>query len=278
MRNAIRHGTVLVVLGSLVTLVDLACTKEKPEPATQQVQYRTYVVQKGDFIIKIANQNNLPWESVMLLNEEELMRRANERCNQLPPKYTNNPRRRGYFCNEMLSYQGKQIVGANSLKPGDIIKLPKDAPPAQIAEVVGRIQGKNVVIVIDDTGSMQDTRAQVANWYMREVAAHGKDIRRVILFADGQVREYDAAGVEFYTVGDIENTRAALERAADYNPDAIILVSDEPGDDWNNFEALKLPPVIAHSLDPIADPNLSRVAKLSGGEFVSSTSNQIARN
>ena len=101
---------------------------------------------------------------------------------------------------------------------------------------------------------------------------------KVILYADGYVRELDPqGGLNLDTTGSVENTRSALETAARHRPDAIVLVSDEPGDDWDGFRGLKLPPVVAHSLEASADANLAEVARLTGGTFLKGSAAAIAR-
>jgi hypothetical protein len=268
-RLAICVGIISVLVGLLSYCGEEKQTKTSLVRKSAAPQYIEYRVQSGDFLIKIAADHATPWQSVLVLNEGVLADLADERCGKLRGRYTKSKRRKGYYCNEMLSYQGKRIVHANSLKPGDMIRFLKEAAPVSISEAVAAVSGKNIVVVVDDTGSMSDNRQQVTAWYLNVIEKSGKEIRKVILFADGEVRELNAGKVEFQTVGEVENTRAALERAMTYNPDAIVLVSDEPGDDWRGFKDLKLVPVIAHSIDRSADDNLRHVAKLSGGQFVS---------
>lgn len=251
-----------------------------PVPATEPA-FATHTVKRGEFLIKIAQQANVPWQAVLLINEQDLLARADERCSKLPDRYTEGKTRRGktrrgYYCNEKRTYKGREIAHANSLLPGDIIRLPSAPSPATIADAVQHIAGKNVVIVIDDSGSMGDTREQVGAWYAKEIEDAGKDITKVVLYADGQVRTYEAGGVEFLTMGDFENTRNALTVAKGYNPDAIVLISDEPGDDWGNWDLSGFPPIVAHSLDTVADENLRRAASKTGGQFLGAGSSPIA--
>lgn len=242
--------------------------------ATVPTGSTSYVVKKGDYLVKIGIDLGVPWEAIFLANETALAERAEARCSKLSPGYTNRRSRKGHYCNERLHFNGKPMVAPNSLQPGDVLVIPSvsaSAAPTEITSAVSSIKGNSVVLVIDDTGSMGDTRAVVSSWYMSEVARSGKKIVKVILFADGYVRELDPSGqIDLNTTGDVENTYSALKTAAQYRPDAIVLVTDEPGDDWNGFSGIEsLPPVVTHSLDQSADENLREVASRTGGTFVS---------
>ena len=239
----------------------------------------TYVVQKGDFLVKIGGQLNVPWEAIFLENEIALGERARERCGKLSDRYTQSAKRKGHYCNELLTFNGKPMVAPNSLQPGDVLVIPNvTTAPAAVSQAVGAIAGDEIVIVIDDSGSMSDERQMVSSWYMGEIKRSGKKVTKVILYADGYVRELDPqGGLNLDTTGSVENTRSALETAARHRPDAIVLVSDEPGDDWDGFRGLKLPPVVAHSLEASADANLAEVARLTGGTFLKGSAAAIAR-
>lgn len=256
--------------------------KQAVVPAATEAPSAEYKVKKGEFLIKIAKRAGVPWQAVMLINEQDLLARADERCSKLSEKYVEGKTRRGktrrgYYCNEALKYRGKQIAFANSLKPGDTLRLPSAPTPTTISDAVQHIAGKNVVIVIDDSGSMGDTREQVGAWYAKEIEDAGKDITKVVLYADGQVRTYESGGgIEFLTTGNFENTRNALTVAKGLNPDAIVLISDEPGDDWGNWDLTGFPPIVAHSLDAAADENLRRAANLTRGQFLGAGSSPIA--
>lgn len=242
----------------------------------QSTSPTTHTVRKGEFLIGISNSYGVPWEGVMLLNETELARRAEERCGKLSKRYTH--RTRGYYCNETRYFRGRPMASANSLQPGDVLQIPAQTTPQNVAAAIVAIPGERIAVVIDDTGSMDDDRQRVGAWYTQAIRNSGKKIVRVILYADGRIREYDAGSVQFQVNGNVENTRGALEYAAGLQPDAIVLISDEPGDDWGNFRGLRLPPVIAHSLNPYADENLERVAQLTGGQFLRSHAGAIAGN
>ncbi len=246
-----------------------------------QQKLTPYTVQKGEFIISIAAAQGVPWESIVIANETELAARAMERCGKLSEKYRKNHRRRGHYCNELIVINGKPMMSANSLQPGDVLQIPSTVAPAQIQQTITSIPGNRIVVVIDDTGSMRgegdgmDDRERVSAWYLQAVRNSGKQIIRVIMYADGYYRELDTGQIEFHATGGFENTRGALERAATYKPDAIVLITDEPGDDWNDFVGLRLPLVIAHSLNFAADNNMAQVARLSGGQFLRSHSGAL---
>lgn len=240
-----------------------------------QQRFTPYTVQKGESIIAIAKQKGVPWEAIIVANERELATRASERCAKLSESYTKRAGRRGHYCNFLVVVAGRPMVNANSLQPGDLLQIPSVTAPIAIQQAITNVKGDRIVVVIDDTGSMGNDRERVSSWYLQAVKNSGKQIVRVIMYADGLVRELDAGNVNFLSSGGMENTRSALERAATYTPDAIVLLTDEPGDDWNSFRGLHLPPVIAHSLDPSADANLVYVARLTGGSFLSSHAGPI---
>ncbi|MFA4845868.1 MAG: LysM peptidoglycan-binding domain-containing protein [Patescibacteria group bacterium] len=232
-------------------------------------QQVTYTVQSGDSIIgKIAPKFQVPWEAIAVVNEAHLAQVNDVRCNELSDRYTQSWRRQGHYCNERVVVGGKPMVNLNSLQPGDELVIPLTSHPV-VDQVVTNIPGRSIAIVIDDTGSMGNDLIQVSAWYMRASGQFGKKITAVVLYADGHVRQFTNTGeVTFTTSGVLENTRNALETAAQSNPDAIVLVSDEPGDDWKDFHGLTLPPVYAHSLDGISHENLRRVATMTGGRFM----------
>lgn len=234
-------------------------------------QSTAHIVQKGEYIIKIAKEQGVPWEAIVLLNEESLRKNADERCKNFKTSYTENPIRHGHYCNKLVKdTSGRSLVGANTLQPGDTLLIPPKVSATEIASAVNAVAGKRIVLVIDDTGSMDDDRQRVSAAYMQAIANSGREIVRVLLFADNQIREYDIERPIFYTTGNRENTRAAIERANTFQPDAIVLVTDEPGDDWDPLYDLVSVPIIAHSLDPSADEMLRRVADHTHGQFLNS--------
>ncbi len=270
--NRGRAGVIAVMLALLcIFLLPLEDTGDNDiivDSADTVTEEIVHTVVQGDSIIgTIAPAYGVQWQAIALVNEQQLANVNAERCGKLSKRYTQNARRRGHYCKSLM-VDGRQMMDLNSLQPGDTLRIPLTTHPV-VDEVIASIPGSSIAIVIDDTGSMMNDRAQVSAWYMRSAQELGKSLTTVILYADGHVREFsNTGGVTFTTTGNMENTRHALEVAASSNPSAIVLVSDEPGDDWNEFEGLNLPPVYAHSLDGISHENLRHVAELSGGAFM----------
>ncbi|MBI2474875.1 hypothetical protein HYV69_00390 [Candidatus Uhrbacteria bacterium] len=242
-----------------------------------------HAVKAGEYIISIALQYNVPWESIVLANEETLKANALKYCADKSNMYTHSRDRRGHFCNFMVfDEKGQPLVYANTLMPDDVLKIPSRTAPEEIQNAVDDIRGKRVVVVIDETGSMGgddgvDDRARVSAWYLQAIKNADKEIVRVVMFAEGSLRELDASEMEFQTHGGFENTRHALEHAnTKFHPDAIVLVTDEPGDDWENWRTLHLPPVIAHSLSPISDSQMKELANFTNGWFLRSHEGPLA--
>ncbi len=72
----------------------------RPVVSTQaQEAFTEYTVARRDYIITIAEDHGVPWQSVVLANDTELAERATERCSKLSPAYRRNPHRRGHYCN-----------------------------------------------------------------------------------------------------------------------------------------------------------------------------------
>lgn len=237
------------------------------DPADTQHNEVTHVVQSGEYLIAIAKEHQVPWQAVATRNQTDLDQLANERCEKLSERYRNRTNG-GHYCAEQLVYQGRKMYGLNSLQPGDKVIIPLTSHPV-VDSVMQSIPGQSIAIVVDDTGSMGNDISEVSAWYMRATGQFGKDIATVVLYADGFTREYESTGqVQFRTTGSVETTRAALEQAAASNPDAIVLVSDEPGDDWKGFRGLDLPPVYSHSLEEESHDNLRKVSRKTGGEFM----------
>lgn len=238
-------------------------------PADTKHSEVVYTVESGDSIIgTIAPKHQVPWEAIAVVNETELARVNAERCGKLSKGYTQNTRRKGHYCNGTVVIDGRAMVNLNSLQPGDTLRIPMTSHPV-VDEVVAGIDGRRIAIAVDVTGSMSDDLREVSAWYMRAWNELGKEITTVVLYADGHVTEFSNTDtVRFTAGGSTENTRHALETAAASNPDAIVLVSDEPGDDWGNWDMVDLPPVYAHSLEEISHENLRRVAEDSGGKLM----------
>jgi len=285
-RNQRRVGATALVLALLALLValiipngDESDTDIVVDGAETQNETVTYIVEPGDSIIgTIAPKHHVPWEAIAVVNEARLAQINADRCDKLSDRYTKNRRRTGHYCNETVVIGGKPMVDLNTLQPGDELVIPLTSHPV-VDTVVTNILGNSIAIVIDDTGSMTEDLVQVSAWYMRASEQFGKNITTVVLYADGHVRQFtDTGEVTFTTNGSLENTRNALETAAASHPDAIVLVSDEPGDDWNGFSNLDLPPVYAHSLEEISHENLRHVADLTGGQFMRPPLDEILAN
>lgn len=252
-------------------------------PSVEHNETLEHTVQAGEYIISIATQYGVPWESVVLANENKLLANTQTYCASKSDSYTHNRGRRGHFCNFLaFDKNGKPLVHANTLMPGDVLKIPSNTAPEQIQETVNAISGERVVVVIDETGSMAgddgvDDRSRVSAWYLQAIKNADKKIVKVIMFAEGSLRELDASAMEFHARGGYENTRHALEHATNkYKPDAIVLVTDEPGDDWANWQSLHLPPVIAHSLSRVSDQMMRELASFTHGQFLRSYEGPLA--
>lgn len=214
-----------------------------------------YVVQKGNNLSWIAAQHGVAREAMIMANEAYLQEKYDRICSKRSPEFRNRTENKGalkgglHFCNDRF-YR----AFANTLVPGMTLAIPEATAPVSIEQTVSAIKGNKVALVIDDTGSMSNKRLQIANYYL--AALHGQQkIQAVYLYADGKVRRVEAAGVRdigsvLVTSGDFENTYQALQEAAKENPDAIILLTDESGDDWPRHlnEMRSLPTVVAHCL------------------------------
>lgn len=252
-------------------------------PSVEHNEMLEHVVRAGEYIISIATQYGVPWESVVLANEDKLLANTQTYCASKSDSYTHNRGRRGHFCNFLVFDQkGQPLVHANTLMPGDVLKIPANTAPEQIQETVNAVYGKRIVVVIDETGSMAgddgvDDRARVSAWYLQAIKKADKEIVRVVMFAEGSLRELDASAMEFHARGGFENTRHALEHAnSKFHPDAIVLVTDEPGDDWKSWRTLHLPPVIAHSLSRVSDQMMRELASFTHGQFLRSYEGPLA--
>jgi len=215
----IKFARIIVAIG--LTMVPV-CAQ-----AISQEVGEVHIVRSGEYLIKIAKGYQVPWQAMMLANEESLRALYEERCSKLRARYTKSTNRKGHYCNGTKSH-----AWANSLKPGDKLRIPRNEVPQTVSQVVGQM-GTRVAIVIDDTGSMADDRKKVGELYAAAVAASRRSIVGVFLFADRGVRRYNAdATVSFFRNGSYENAHGALVEAAKSRPDTIVLISDEPGDDW----------------------------------------------
>lgn len=232
-----------------------------------------HVVSRGEFLNYIADNYRVHRATMLLANEEYLKAEYDRICGDKPSAYRNNPRRRGLFCND----QYRRPYG-NTLVPGMRLLIPIASAPLQIQEVVAKSTGQEVALVIDETGSMGNDIATVSNFYSAALYDQEKELIGIWLYSDGQIRKVDPAGfVEDYNPGgQRENTYGALKAAADVNPDTIVLVTDEPGDDWPWLwrwgRPLFLPKVVATCLPDqgsfLCEDSLKRLAAKTGGEYV----------
>lgn len=246
------------VLGGTASPTPTVQAPPPPEPLKE------HKVLKGQFLRWIADQHNVSWEAMLLKNEGFLQAKYSEVCK----KYREQVKKAGnsLFCNDRYN----RPYG-NTLLPGWKLAVPSATAPAHIGSVVASLKGDTVALVIDDTGSMNNDRAEVAGFYLAALRQHQKKVVGVWLYADGKVRKYEAGGVKFLVNGNLENTFGALREAAASKPDTIVLVSDEPGDDWDWSQVSKLPPVVAHCLAEqgraMCASNLQRLATATKGRY-----------
>lgn len=218
-------------------------------------QASEYIVQKGDSIEGVARKFDLVPKELFKANEKALQEAA----------ATCRPSRRsGYFCNSRRANTTWSMI-ANTLPLGQKLTIPgggyvyggsiptiNPAMSAAVAEMIADPTKKRVAIIVDETGSMGGNALALLRLYRETVRAHAdKTITGVWLFRDGQVRrvEPDAFEAQYKPQGYVENTYASLLDAQKSNPDILVLITDEPGDDWPADWKLKLTSaVIAHCL------------------------------
>ncbi len=239
-------------------------------PAQPTSDERVHVVKRGEYIVAIAKQYGPPvgYEEMIARNEAWLRARYEHVYVKYSQRYRKGAGRRGHFCNDRLNRPY-----ANTLLPGDELVIPSPTAPHAIDNIVAQEVGASAVLVIDDTGSMNNDRSIVAAWYATAMHSQGKAVKAVVLYSDGDVRTYsaDQALESRRTSGQYENTRAALETAAKLKPETIVLVTDEPGDDWNELPELTSPKVVAHCLPDEVDgryyceETLQRLARSTNG-------------
>ncbi len=232
---------------------------------------KTHVVKRGEFLITIAQGYGVPWEAIWATNKDTLKANAAKHCKGKRRSYTHRKGRKGHFCNyKVFDEKGQPLVYANTLQIGDKLTIPPATAPEKIQQAVTHVSGNDIVVVIDGTDSMANDRARVSAWYLQAIKNSGKRIKAVVSYSEGNVWTLDVNNPRLETYGGYENTREALEYAKrEHNPDAIILVTDEYGNDCAGFAGLKLPPVIAHSLAPDSDDSLKEVARITKGNFLS---------
>ncbi|MBI4433634.1 hypothetical protein HY632_02595 [Candidatus Uhrbacteria bacterium] len=263
----------IVAASAAMLLGYFACGEEEAPKDTSIPTQATHVVKKDEFLRNIAPQYvNVGWEDVFLANMEFLQGEYDRVCSRKSSRYRNNPKRRGTFCNDRY-----KRPYANTLLPGWKLIVPLGKAPPEIDAVVGRTEGKRVALVVDTTGSMANDQRIVALFYSAALRKHGRQLTGVWLYGDGHVQRLDPDGFLRFSSygGQLENTHGALKAATESQPDLIVLVTDEPGDDWvwpGPLSSMGLPKVIATCLsedgDYLCEGNLQRLVKETGGEYV----------
>jgi hypothetical protein len=218
------------------------------------VSAEEYTIKRGDTLRKIVQQQNVGREhpftvDELLIANPELLQRSLENCASKSDAYRTSATRTGYFCNEVRP--GKYEVGANSIVAGWKVRIPSASAPVEVAATIASVPGRRIALVVDATGSMSGNIGLLADQYRSAIRQHGKEVVGVWLFADGKVWTVRAENFlsEYKTGGGIENTYAALVEANRLRPDAIMLFTDEPGDDWPMDGRFAIAaPVFAHCL------------------------------
>tara|TARA_Y100000310_G_scaffold342466_1_gene445874 strand:+ start:3066 stop:3977 length:912 start_codon:yes stop_codon:yes gene_type:complete len=272
-----------IVLTLLLYSDDLSELSEIPTFTKAGVEFEDYVVRRGDFLWKIADAHDVPRLTLLTINEGHLRNLYEDRCTLLRERYRKR-RTGGHYCNEKYS----EYVHANSLKPGDVVRIPHFAPSTEIAQAIIDVPGQKLSVVIDATGSMNNDidRKEVAIAYQQAIENAGREVISVWFYAfddmenrpiiwtikpDGSTDLF--AGVR--SQGSFEAVYRALRKAYERdNPDAIVLIGDEAGDDlaghWGQMA--KLPPVLAHCIKDQNVPRsctktFKRIASETGGTF-----------
>lgn len=238
----------------------------------------TYTVKRGNNLSWIASQNGVGRESLIFRNEELLKSNYDKRCGRLSDEFRTRKSNQGaqkgglHYCND-----GLRRPYANTINPGLSLTIPEQHAPTSIERTVSEIRGNRIAVIIDDTGSTRNKRAEIAEFYLAALKKRERAITGIYLFAGGNVRRIDAVGVTNLTKmmrnrGKFENTHDALQKAAADRPDVIILITDEPGDDWDWSTVHQLPSVIAHCMPDIGyescAKNLQRLSRLTRGRYI----------
>ena len=238
-----------------------------------------YIVQNGDSLWMISLSEQVDWLRLAATNRTYLVAMYDVRCTELLER--RGGRKHGWYCNDR-----RRDAWANSLKPGDRLRIPQPMPieaPPEIAEMIRAVESapEPIAVVVDDTGSMSNDRQVVMDWYLAIASSKNKEVIGVWLYADGNVEFLNPRGtVTLTTEGSVENTFAALSQAAHSHPrpSSILLVTDEQGDDWDWSKVGRFPPVYGHCLSDQGvfgcEENLRRVARETQGEYIRGSSSR----
>ncbi|HEY4522063.1 MAG TPA: LysM peptidoglycan-binding domain-containing protein [Candidatus Paceibacterota bacterium] len=213
-----------------------------------------YRVKRGNNLSWIAKQHGVEPSAMIYANESMLQANYERRCSRLSDEFRSRTEKRDvgkgglYYCND-----GKRRPYANTLNPGMRLVIPETSAPISVERTVREIRGKRIAVVVDETGSTSNKRQQIGEYYLAALKKHEREIVGIYLYTGKAVRKIDAVGVTdlssvMHNRGGRENTHEALRRAADDRPDVIVLLTDEPGDDWQWHLVSALPTVIAHCL------------------------------
>lgn len=240
---------------------------------------KKYKVVRHDDLHKIADRYGVTFLAMATQNSDYLRGKYEGACGHLSERYRNTsakghvgPRRnqrRGTYCNDRYAR-----AYLNTLQPGWEVEIPENTAPASINSAVQQIAGNRIALVIDRTDSMSNDREQVAAYYHAAIQKYSKQLVGVWLYSDNEVQMIHPSGnIDFATWGSTENTHAALKAAAAEKPDAIILITDEPGDDWHwsEISTATMPPVIAHCIvegSPTCQNNLQHLKQVTGGQYM----------
>lgn len=240
-----------------------------------------YIVKRGDNLTAIARGLNTSVRDMLVANGPYLLGKYEKTCAKKSTSYRRSPTRRGYFCND--AKVSREPVHANTLMAGWKLHVPVAAASSEITSIVQTSKGRRVALVVDATGSMGGNVQRVADEYRAALVSFGRDIIGVWLFSDGRVWQVKAEQLAALpTNGEVENTYTALLEAQRSHPDLIVLVTDEPGDDWPSGAITVTAPVIAHCLpeggdgDYTCEPTLKRLVAVTGGTYVRGSDSHAA--
>lgn len=213
------------------------------------LEYRQYVVAKGDDFGSICKARSLTWQQALLANED-VLQAGYESAGQKPAVGT-------------FRY-------ADVLMPAQELRIPEASTTPNIDAALKGLK-KRVAVIVADTGDVWTTRDR-AQLFLAAAKTHKKQVVGPFLYAlDGTVRRYKDAGVETVTtVRNRTGLTAALAQAAKLKVDAIIVVADDGlGKDWR-WDGAKLPPVISSCTndDGVCADRLVRLSGITGGKYV----------